>query len=86
MFVISNNKSFISQNLKAEGPLVGKLDFSSPSRFDIQSDFDYRTSEIKFYSVRTLKCDLNEKHLIHDQVTATISKFSPQIFETYFKT
>ena len=29
---------------------------------------------------------LNEKNLIHDRIPATISKFSPQIFETYFKT
>ena len=27
IFVISNNKSFISQNLKVVGPLVGKFDF-----------------------------------------------------------
>ena len=26
---------------------------------------------------------MNEKNLIHGRVTATISKFSPQIFETY---
>ena len=44
-----------------------------------------RTSKSKFYSVRALKCYLNEKNLIHGRVTATISKFSPQIFETYFR-
>ena len=60
-----------------------KVRFFSPSGFEIQSDFDYRTSKIKFYSVRSLKCYLNEKNLIHGRVTATISKFSPQIFETY---
>ena len=27
IFVISNNKSFISQNLKVTGPLGGKFDF-----------------------------------------------------------
>ena len=47
IFVISNNKSFISQNLKVVGPLGGKFDFFSPSGFEIQSDFDYRTSKIK---------------------------------------
>ena len=31
IFVISNNKSFISQNLKVAGPLGGKFDFFSPS-------------------------------------------------------
>ena len=43
-----------------------------------------RQSKIKFYSVRALKCYLNEKDLIYDGKTATISKFSPQVFETYF--
>ena len=42
------------------GPLGGKFDFFSPSGFEIQSDFDDRTSEIKFYSVRALKCYLND--------------------------
>ena len=63
------------------GPLGGKFDFFSPSEFEIQSDFDYRTSKI--YFVRALKCYLTEKNLIHGRVTATISKFSLQIFETY---
>ena len=45
IFVISNNKSFISQSLKAEGPLRGKFNFFSPSGFEIQSDFDQRTSK-----------------------------------------
>ena len=65
------------------GPLGGKFDFFSPSGFEIQSDFDYRTSKIKFYYVRALKCYLNEKNLIQGRVKATISKFSPQSFETY---
>ena len=30
VFVISNNKSFISQNFKVVGPLGGKFDFSVP--------------------------------------------------------
>ena len=84
IFVISNNKSFVSQNLKVVGPLGGKFDFFSPSGFEIQSDIDHRTSKIKFYSVRALKCYLNEKNLLHGRVTATISKFSPHIFERYF--
>ena len=83
-FVISNNKSFISVNLKAVGPLGGKFDFFSPLGFEIQSEFDYRTSKIKFYSVRALKCYRDEKNLIHSRVTATISKFSPHIFDTNF--
>ena len=62
----------------------GNFNFVSPSGFKTQSDFDYRISKIKFCSVRALKCYLNEKNLINGRVTATISKFSPQIFETYF--
>ena len=50
ILVISNNKSFIPQNLKVVGPLGGKFDSFSPSGFEIQSDFDYRSSKIKFYS------------------------------------
>ena len=37
--------------LTVVGALRGKLYFSSPSGFEIQSDFDDRTSKIKFYSV-----------------------------------
>ena len=74
IFVVSNNKGFISQNLKVVGPLGGKFDFLSPSGFGIQSDFDYGTSKIKFHSVRALKCHLNEKNLTHSRVKATISK------------
>ena len=81
IYLISNNKSFISQNFKVVGLLGGKFDFFSPSGFEIQSDFDYRTSKIKFYSVRALKCYLNEKNLIHGRVTATISKFSSQLLK-----
>ena len=76
------SKSFISQNLKVVGPLGGKFDFFSPLGFEIRNDSDYRTSKIKFYSVRALKCYVNEESLMHGQVTAMISKFSPQIFET----
>ena len=77
--------SFIFQNLKVVGPLGGKFYFFSPSGLEIQSVFAYRTSNFKFYSVRALKCYLNEKNLILGRVTATISKFSPQMFETYFR-
>ena len=70
--------------MKVVGPLGGKFDFFSPLGFEIQSDFDYRTLKLKFYSVKAFICYLNEKNLIHDRVTATISKFSPQSFETYF--
>ena len=66
--------------MRVVGPFKGKFNFFSPLGFEIQSNFDYRTSKIKFYSFRALKYCLNEKNLIHGQVKATISKFSPQIF------
>ena len=64
MFVISNKKSFMSQNLKVVDPLGGKFNFVSPFGFEIESDSDNRSSEIKFCSIRALKCYLNEKNLI----------------------
>ena len=60
--------------MKVVGLLGGRFDFFSHLGFEIQSNFDYRTSKIKFYSVRA-KCYLNDKNLIHGQVTATISEF-----------
>ena len=42
IFVISNNESFISKNLRVKGPLGGKFEFFSLSGFDIQSDYDYK--------------------------------------------
>ena len=55
--------------------LGGMFDVFSPSGFEIQSDFEYRTSKTKFYCLKALKRYLNEKNLIHDRVKATISKF-----------
>ena len=43
----------------------------------------HKAPKIKFSSVRALKRYLNEKILIHGRVMATISEFSPHIFETY---
>ena len=60
--MINNNKSFITQNLNVVGPLAVKFDFFSLSGSEIQSDFDHGTLKIKFYSVRALKCYLNEKN------------------------
>ena len=45
----------------------------------------HNAQKIKLYSVRALKRQMNERNLIHSRVMATISKFSPQISETYFK-
>ena len=43
-----------------------------PLGFKIQSNFDMKTTEIKFHSVRALKRYLNEINLIHGRETATI--------------
>ena len=43
-----------------------------------------KPKKINLYSVRALKHYLNDKTLIHGRAMATISKFNPQIFETYF--
>ena len=53
-----------------------KPQFFSPLGFEIQRNSDHETTKIKLYSVRLSKRCLNEKGLIHVQVTATISKFS----------
>ena len=72
-------------NFGVAGSLGRKPRFFSPLRFDVQTNSDDKTQKIKLYSVRALKRYLNEKNLIHGRVMATISKFSPQIFETYFR-
>ena len=78
-------QSFTSQIFEVVGPLGENLDFFSPLGFDVQTNSDHKAQKIKLYSVKASKYCLNEKSLIHDRVMATISKFSPQIFETFFK-
>ena len=65
IFVITNSKSFISQNLKAVRPLGEKFDFFIPSGTENHGDFDYITSRMKLCSVRAFKRYLNDKNLIH---------------------
>ena len=57
----------------------------SPLGFDVHINCDHKTQKIKLYSVRALKRYPNENNLIHGRAMTTISKFSPQIFETYFR-
>ena len=83
MLYVGNIQSFPPQIFEVVGPLRENLEFFSPLGFDIQRNSDHETPVIKLYSVRALKRYLNEKNL-HGRVTATISKFSLQIFETYF--
>ena len=70
--------------LESSVPWEKILIFLSPLGFDIQTNSDHKTQKIKLYSVRALKRYLNEKNLIHGRAVSMISKFSPQIFETYF--
>ena len=80
--LIANIQSFTSQIFGDVGPLGENLDFFSPMGFHFQTNCYSKTHKIKLYSVRTLKRHLNEKNLIHGRKMATISNFSPQIFET----
>ena len=62
------------------------LDFFISLGFDVQTNSNHKTQKVKLYSVRAVKRYLNDKNLVHAwQVTATISKFSPRIFERYFR-
>ena len=78
-------QSFTSHVFGVVGPLGENFDFFSPFGSEVQTNSDNKTQTIKLYSVRALKRHLSEKNLIHGRVMATISKFSPPIFETYFK-
>ena len=77
-------QSFTSQFFGVVSPLGENLDFFTPLGFGVQANSYHKTQTIKLYSVRALKRYLKEKNLIHGRVMATISKFNPQIFETYF--
>ena len=68
----------------SRGTLGRKPRFFSPLGFDVKTNSDYKTQNIKLYSVRALKHYPNEINLIYGGVMATISKFSPKIFETYY--
>ena len=81
IFPIANIQSFTSQIFGVVRSLGENLRFFSPLGFDVQ---DHKTQKVKLYSVKALKRYLDEKNLIHGRVMATISKFSPQIFEMYF--
>ena len=75
----------MSPSLEVVGSLGENLDFFSPLGFDVETNSDHKTQNIKLNSVRDLKRHLNEKNLICGRVMAMILKFSPQIFETYFR-
>ena len=75
---------FQISNVWSRRSLGRKSRFFSPLGFDVQTNSDHETQKIKLYSVRALKRCLDEKSIIHGRVMATISNFSPQIFETDF--
>ena len=76
------NMSNFWSRLSVETVSRENLGFFSLLGFDVQTNSEHKPQKIKFYSVRTLKRYLNEENLITGRVVATISKFSPQIFET----
>ena len=70
IFVIANIQSFTSQIFGIVGPLGEKnLTFFSPLGFDVQETSDDKTQKIKLYSVRALKCYLNETDRATDRAT-----------------
>ena len=77
---------FHISNFWSRRSLGRKPRFFSPLGSDVETNSDNKTQKIKLYSVRTLKRYLKGKNLILGRVMATISKFSPQIFEMYFST
>ena len=81
-------QSTTSQIFGVVGPLGENLDVFSPLRFHVQSNSDHKTPKLKIYTANALKRYLNEKNLINGRVIngnkTTISKFSAQIFKTYF--
>ena len=81
ILVIGNMQRFTSQIFGIVGPLGENLNF-----FLVRWDLTFLSQKPKNQALlsQSLKRYLNEKNLIHGRVMATISKFSPQIFETYF--
>ena len=77
--LISNNKSFIS---KVVGPLGEKFDFSVPQ--DLKFKALLITEPQKSSSTLSELWNAIWIRKIWYTVTATISKFCPQMFETYF--
>ena len=59
-----------------------KTSIFSPLGFDLYLNFCHKIKKPSS-TQSALKCYLNEKNLMHGRVMVTISKFSPQIFETY---
>ena len=76
---------FHVSNFWSRRSLGRKSRFFSPLGFDVETNSDNTTPNIKLYLLRALKRYLDEKNLIHGRAMATISKFSPLIFEMYFK-
>ena len=74
IFVIRNNQSTVTQNLKT-GDLLGEFFFTFiPLGIQIEIDFHYGKTRIKLHSIRASKRYLNNKSLTHGQGTAPINK------------
>ena len=72
IFVTSDYHSFIYQNLKFIGLLGEKLYYLISLRIQIEVDFHFANTRIKFHLFGTLKLYLYDKSLKHGRKTATI--------------
>ena len=82
IFAIGNIQSFTSQTFGVVGPK--NLDFLIRWDLTFKQILIKSPLKIKLYLIGALKRYLNKKNLINGRIMATILKFSPQIFETYF--
>ena len=77
---MANIQSFTCQIFGVVGPLGENLNLFSPLGFDVQTNSDLKTQNVKIYSVRALKRYLNEKSLIHVRVMAPIKIWSTDLW------
>ena len=78
-------QSFNFQIFGVVGPLGENLELLVRSDLTFKEILIRKPKKITSCSVRALKRYLNDKNLTHGRVMSTISKFSPQIFETLSK-
>ena len=74
-------QSLTSQIFGVVSPLGENLALFSHLAFDGRTNSDHKTQKIKLCSVRALKRYLNQKNLIHGQVTATIKNLVRRLFK-----
>ena len=73
IFVISKGQTSISGILRVVNPLGKMLTFFSLLRFEIQKDYDFKTSKFKLHSFVPLELYVNGKDATHGRETASVS-------------